>query len=77
MSRSNCCYLACVQISQEAGQVVWYSYLFQNFPQFIVIHIVKGFGLVSKAEIDSFLELLLFQLSNGCWQFNLWFLCLF
>ena len=46
-----------IQISQEAGQVVWYSYLFQNFPQFIVIHTVKGFGIVSKAEIDTFLEL--------------------
>ena len=39
MSSSNCCFLTCVQISQEAGQVVWYSHLFQNFPQFIVIHI--------------------------------------
>ena len=38
--------------AQEAGQVVWYSHLFQNFPQFIVIHIVKGFGIVNKAEID-------------------------
>ena len=45
------------QISQEAGQVVWYSHLFQNFPQFIVIHIVKGFGIVNKAETDVFLEL--------------------
>ena len=44
-------------MSQEAGQVVWYSHLFQNFPQFIVIHIVKGFGIVNKAEIDVFLEL--------------------
>ena len=47
----------CIQISQEAGQVVWYSHLFQNFPQFIVIHTVKGFDLVNKAEIDVFLEL--------------------
>ena len=39
-----------------AGQVVWYSHLFQNFPQFIVIHTVKGFGIVNKAEIDVFLE---------------------
>ena len=39
------------------GQVVWYSHLFQNFPQFIVIHTVKGFGIVNKAEIDVFLEL--------------------
>ena len=52
-----CCFLTCVQISQEAGQVVWYSHLFQNFPQFIVIHAVKGFGIVNKAEIDVFLEL--------------------
>ena len=41
--------------------MVWYSHLFQNFPQFIVIHTVKGFGIVSKAEIDIFLELLLFD----------------
>ena len=40
--------------------MVWYSYLFKNFPQFVVIHIVKGFGLVSKAEIDVFLELSFF-----------------
>ena len=45
------------QISQKAGQVVWYSHLFQNFPQFIVIHTVKGFGIVNKAEIDVFVEL--------------------
>ena len=61
MSSSNCCFLTCIQISQEAGQVVWYSHLFQNFPQFIVIHTVKGFGIVNKAEIDVFLELLLFD----------------
>ena len=57
MSSSNCCFLTCIQISQEAGQVVWYSHLFQNFPQFIVIHIVKGSGIVNKAEVDVFLEL--------------------
>ena len=57
MSSSNCCFLTCIQISQEAGQVVWYSHLFQNFPQFTVIHTVKGFGIVNKAEIDVFLEL--------------------
>ena len=57
MSSSNCCLLTCLQIFQEAGQVVWYSHLFQNFPQFPVIHTVKGFGLVNKAEIDVFLEL--------------------
>ena len=54
MSSSNCCLLTCLQISQEAGQVVWYSHLFQNFPQFIVIHTVKSFGIVNKAEIDVF-----------------------
>ena len=57
MSSSNCCFLTCIQISQEAGQVVWDSHLFQNFPQFIVIHTVKGVGIVNKAEIDIFLEL--------------------
>ena len=57
MSSSNCCFLTCIQISQEADQVVWYSHLFQNFPQFIVIHTIKGFGIVNKAEIDVFLEL--------------------
>ena len=57
MSSSNCCFLSCIQMSQEAGQVVWYSHLFQNFPQLIVIHTVKGFGIVSKAEIHVFQEL--------------------
>ena len=54
MSSSNCCFLTCIQVSQEVGQVVWYSHVFQNFPQFIVIHTVKGFGIVNKAEIDVF-----------------------
>ena len=57
MSSSNCCFLTCVQISQEAGQVVWYSHLLKNFPQFDLFHTVKGFGIVNKAEIDVFLEL--------------------
>ena len=57
MSSSNCCFLTCIQISQEAGQVVWYSHLFQNFPQLIVIHTAKGFAIVNKAEIYVFLEL--------------------
>ena len=57
MSSSNCYFLTCIQISQEADQVVWYSHLFQNSPQFIVIHTVKGFGIVNKAELDVFLEL--------------------
>ena len=59
MSSSNCYFLTCIQISQEAGQVVWYSHILKNFThsQFIVIHTVKGFGIVHKAEIDVFLEL--------------------
>ena len=57
MSSSNCCFLTCIQISQGAGQVVWYSHLLKNFPQFAVIHTVKGFSIVNKAEIDGFLEL--------------------
>ena len=57
MSSSNCCFLMCIQISQEAGQVVWYSYLLKNFPQFVVIHTVKGFGIVNEAKVDVFLEL--------------------
>ena len=56
MSSSNCCFLTCIEISQEASQVVWYSHLFQNFPHFFVIHTVKGFGTVNNEEIDVFLE---------------------
>ena len=55
MSTSNCCFLTCIQISQEAGKVVWYFHLLKNFPQFVVIHTIKGFGIVNKAEIDVFL----------------------
>ena len=50
---SNCCFLTCIQISQEAGWMVWDSHLFKNFPQFFVIHRVKGFGIGKKAEIDT------------------------
>ena len=60
MSSSNFCFLTCIQVSQEAGQVVWYSHLFKNFPQFVVIHTVKGFGEVNKAVVDVFLELACF-----------------
>ena len=55
-SSSNYCFLTYVQISQEAGQVVWYSHLLKNFPQFVMIHTVKSFGIVNKAEVDVFLE---------------------
>ena len=57
MSSSNCCFLICIQISQEADKVVWYSHLLKNFPEFVVIYTVKGFGVVNKAEVDVFLEL--------------------
>ena len=57
MSSSNCCFLTCIEVSQEAGRVVWYSHLFQNFPHFTVILTVNGFGIVNKAEIDIFMEL--------------------
>ena len=57
MSGSHCCFLTCIQISQEAGKLVWYFHLLKNFPQFVVIHIVKGFGVLNKAIVDVFLEL--------------------
>ena len=60
MSSSNCCFLTYTQISQEVGKAVWYSHFLKNFPQFVVIHTVKGFGIVNKAEIDVFLELYCF-----------------
>ena len=56
ISGSNCCFLICIQVSQEAGEMVWYSHLHKNFPQFVVIHTVKGFGIVNEAEVDVFLE---------------------
>ena len=60
-----------------SGKVVWYSHLFQNFPLVVVIHTLKGFGLVNKAEVDVFLELTCFvDDPNIVGQFGLWFLCL-
>ena len=58
--------------------MVWYSHLFQNFPQFIVIHTVKGFGIVNKAEVDVFLDLSCFfndpadvgNLISGNWNYS-------
>ena len=55
-SGSNCWFLTCIQVSQKAGKVVWYSHLLKNFPQFVVIHTVKGFSVVNEAEVDAFLE---------------------
>jgi len=61
MSCFNCCFLTCIQISQEAEKEIWFSHLFKNFPEFAVIHTVKGFGIVNEAEIDVFLELSCFS----------------
>ena len=60
MSGSNCCFLTCIQISQKAGQVVWYSQLFKNFPQFVVIHTVKS--LSTRRSNQSILK----EISPGC-----------
>ena len=60
MSSSNCCFLTCIQISQEAGQVVWYSHLLKNFPQVVGIRTVKSFCIVNKAEVDVVLEFFCF-----------------
>ena len=62
MSGSNCCFLTYIQISQEAGQVVLYSHFFKNFLQFVVIHTVKGFDVVNKAEVDFFWNSLAFSM---------------
>ena len=56
MSSSNYCFLTCLQVSQEANKMIWYSYFFKNFPQIFVIHTVKGFHVVNEAEEDAFLE---------------------
>ena len=57
MSGSNCCFLNYILFSQEAGEVVCYSHHLNNFPQFVVIHTVKGFGIVNGEDVDVFLEL--------------------
>ena len=62
MPSSNCCFLTYIQVLQEAGQVVWYSHLFQNFPQFIVIHTVKDFSIVNETEVDVFWNCLAFSM---------------
>ena len=77
MSGSNCCFLTCIQVLQETGKVVWYSHLFKNFPQLIVIHTVKGFSIVNEA-VDVFLEFSCFfygptdvdNLISGCSAFS-------
>ena len=56
MSGSKSCFLTCIQVSQEAGKLVWYSHILKNFSQFVVIHTVKGYSVVNEAEVDVFLE---------------------
>ena len=55
MSGFNCHFLTCIQISQGAGQVIWYSHLLKNFPQFVLIYTIKGFSVANEAEVDVFL----------------------
>ena len=57
MSNFNCCFLTCIQIFQGRSGGPVFPKLFKNFPQFVVIHIVKGFVVVNKAKVDNFLEL--------------------
>ena len=69
--------MTCIQVSQEAAKVVWYSHLFKNFPQFVVIYTVKGFSVVSEAEVDVFLEFPCFLYDpTKVGQFDLWSFCL-
>ena len=75
MPSSNCGFLTCIQVSQEAGQLVWYSHLFKNFPQFVLMHTVKGFSTVNEAEVDFFFWMPCFHcfcMMTICWQFDLW-----
>ena len=51
MSGYNSCFLTCIEVSQKTDKVVWYSHLFMSFPQFVVIHTVKGFHIVSEAVV--------------------------
>ena len=70
-----CYFLTCIQVSQQAGKVVWYSHL--RIFQFVVIHTVKGFSVVNETEADVFLEFLAFSII--CWMLvSQWmFLCFF
>ena len=78
ISGSSCCFLTCIQVSQETGTVVWYSHLFKNFPWFVDINTVKKALAVNEVESTCFSGILLLSPgSNECWQFNLRFLCIF
>ena len=74
MSVSNCCFLTSIQVSQETGKLVWYFYLFKNFPHFVVIFTVKSGWSRSRCLSGT---LLLSPWSSKCLQFDLWSLCLF
>ena len=58
MSGSNHHFLTCIRVSQETGKVMWYSHLFKNFPQFVMIHIVKGFSMSVTKKLNVFVEFL-------------------
>ena len=62
VSNCKCFFSICIQVSQEAGNVVWYSHLFKNFLHFVVIHTVKGFSVVNEVEVDIFLEFSCFSI---------------
>ena len=63
-SSSNFCLLTCIQITQEAAQVVWHSHVLKNGPQFVVIHTVKGFGIVNKANVSLELSCFLYDVTD-------------
>ena len=70
MYRSNWYFFTHIEFSQEEGKVVWYSHLFKNFPQFVVIHTIKGFSIVNEAEVDVYLEFSCFFVIQ--WRFAIW-----
>ena len=77
MSSSNCPFLTCIQVSQETGKMVWYSHLFKDFPQFVVIHIGKGFNIANEIEVDVFLKFACFFCDpTDVGNFDFWFLYL-
>ena len=63
MSGSNCCFLTCIQVSQETDKMIWYFHLFKNFPQFVLIYTVKGFSLVNEAEVYIYIYIYIFKFS--------------
>ena len=71
-SGSNYRFLTHIQVSQETDKVIWYSHLFKNILQFVLIHTVKGFHVVNEAEVGIFLEFSCFRCDPKCWQFDLW-----